>query len=240
MWVLSKLVTALKDRASMPSGRQRIRYLSFEKLQNFPAWDMSSFDQATDISFLTDSLSKLDLAFIDENNVGVDLHADSDWDSGRVRRCNLTPYLRDTWLRPTANHLTSLSISSAEPWGSLLGYFNGKGLAFPQLQSLKLDNYIISHTDQLDWVLRQKSLKTLYLVDTAILSYVCYGGSLAEHAEVLKHDWIELGDDRYYFPGTWEALFNRIHKELACLTYIDFSPDTGGYYGEVGAIGVGR
>lgn len=72
-------------------------------------------------------------------------------------------YLHEHWLAPFSKQLKSLSISFPDCWGPLPGYFDGEGLVFSQLEQLTLGRYCLVHSDSLDWVLAQKSLKSLRL-----------------------------------------------------------------------------
>ncbi|CAI6087618.1 unnamed protein product [Clonostachys chloroleuca] len=229
MWILSKLAAALKERAVTVPNCRPVRSLTIYNLQNFPAWNVGSFDEPTDITFLAQSLRELDLTFVSENYTEIDFYDHGDWDPGKVKRCNFTPYLRHNWLVPTMEYLTSLSISSVERWGTIPSYFDGKGLEFPHLRSLALSNFVVGHHNQFNWVLRQKALQSLYLLDNAILSYIFHDGIIKEQANVLIHDWIMLGDSQYYFPGTWEAVFDRINEELPRLKDFWFCSDAGVY-----------
>ncbi|VUC33086.1 unnamed protein product [Clonostachys rosea] len=227
MWILSRLVTALKERAATAPNCRPIRSLTIHNLQNFPAWNMGGFDEPTDITFLSQSLRELDLSFVSENYAEPYYYEYGDWDLGKVKRCHFTPYLCNSWLIPTMSHLTSLSISSVERWGAIPSYFDGKGLEFPQLKSLTLGNFIIGHHDQFNWVLRQKSLQSLRLLNNTILSYIFHDGIIKDHANIPMHDWVMLGDSQYYFPGTWAAVFDRILEELPHLKIFSFCSGIG-------------
>ncbi|TDZ37365.1 hypothetical protein C8035_v007023 [Colletotrichum spinosum] len=120
----------------------------------------------------------------------------------------------------------SFSDKCFEPWGSLSGHFDGKGLRFPNLKTLNLISFAIFRYDYLDWVLEQTSLETLRLGACCILSHAMVTEEGLAGLKVSTKDWIQLPSGAYgtegpkiayHFPGTWETEFDRIRTTLTNL-----------------------
>lgn len=129
-----------------------------------------------------------------------------------------------------AANLTYLAIKFDQEWGVLPGQFDGRNLSFPKLESLALENYVLGHHDQLDWVLSQKTLKSLSLINPRIVSHIRVMQSDIEEWHLRTDDWKQWppgafgfgsgSDTVFSFLGTWEAVFDSIRSALPNL--VDF------------------
>ncbi|KAF4977329.1 hypothetical protein FZEAL_6152 [Fusarium zealandicum] len=214
---------AIQRRASENPGFSIIRSLTIENLQNIPTPD-----------FTTSELFRTVMKDVQE----LRLHITHEYNEFRpdrdlffVERSQFEPYMEQHWLAPVAGQLTSLSLFFDECWGTLPGYFK-TDLAFPNLKTLNLSNFVISHHDHFDWVLAQKSLTCLRMDQCYILSHLCVRESELLSWKTPNHDWqlqpdgsfgLSHGDRRVHtFSGTWEATLDRIRSELPQLVEFRF------------------
>ncbi|KAF7542457.1 hypothetical protein G7Z17_g11555 [Cylindrodendrum hubeiense] len=218
---LKAVFEAIKDRASRPDT-SKIHSVTIRHLQNAPLPDFTSSELFKSIA---KDIDQLHLQVAEEYN-----EDGPDGDIYCIELVKFEPYMHNHWLSPLADHLTSLSLYFGECWGTMPGTFDGRGLFFPQLKTLSLGSYAISHHDHLDWVLAQSSLKTLRLDRCFILSYISTEADKVEEWNLQTHDWerlpvgafgFELAEDAVYrFMGTWESMFDKIRTGLPNL--IDF------------------
>lgn len=208
-----------KRRAANDADRRvsTIRSLTLKNMQNVPIPDFIASDLYKDVIKDIDELHLLIAHEYREHG--------PDHDLDRIERRTFEPYLQNELLPPLAHQLTSLTLAFRECWGVLPGQFDGKGLVFPNLRTLTLSDYVIGHNDQFDWVLAQKSLKTLRLDRCFIVSYMRILNSQWDEWRVPTHDWHEypegaFGHERcriFGFLGTWETVYDRIREELPSL-----------------------
>ncbi|CAG9986489.1 unnamed protein product [Clonostachys byssicola] len=216
---------AIKTRAEEKPDGSTIHALSLKNLQNYPLPD-----------FTTSELFKVVTKDIDELHLDIKEEHNShgpDWDIYLPELVEFTPYLQEHWLAPLSGQLTTLSLYFTEFWGTMPGTFHGHGLDFPRLQTLNLGQLAISHHDHLDWVLRQKTLKTLRFERCVICSYIRTESDKIVEWGIPTDDWEELprgsfgldmdNDAIYYFPGTWESVFDKIRTNLPQLVDFQFS-----------------
>lgn len=195
--------------------------LAIQNLQNNPLPDFIASDTFQSVA---KNLTDLRLLVAEECN-----ESGPDHDLGCEERRAFEPWLQNALLPVFANQLTTLHLAFNEYWGVTPGYFDGKGLVFPNLKTLTLGQYVIGHHDQFDWVLAQHSLETLRLDQCEIVTYLNFlhksstnEGQLAEW-NVPTHDWIRYPEwsfgfgereTAFMFPGTWEAVFDNIRTQL--------------------------
>lgn len=128
-----------------------------------------------------------------------------------------------------ADNLTHLTLKFDQEWGSLPGQFDGRNLSFPKLETLVLGNYVLGRHDQLDWVLSQKTLKSLTLSDPRIVSHIRVDENDVKVWRLQTDDWkrwpqgafgFTADDIVFSFSGTWQAVFDSIRTGLPNL--VDF------------------
>ncbi|KAF5661641.1 hypothetical protein FCIRC_11761 [Fusarium circinatum] len=122
--------------------------------------------------------------------------------------------------------------------------FKGKGLSFPCLRNLTLEQYIILRQDQFDWILEQRSLINLNLYSCKIVTHCLVQQPDFEDLGVDLNGWKKLPDfpsvDETNYshmslpnleplePGwymndlRWSDLFDRIRQDLPLLENFSF------------------
>ncbi|KAK7409669.1 hypothetical protein QQX98_008184 [Neonectria punicea] len=224
---LEAVFNAIHQRASHEqNGNSTIRSLAIVNLQNLP---IPEFASSSLFKAVTKDIDQLHLLITEEYN-----EAGPDHDIYCVERKQFEPYLQHELLPLLSDQLTSLTLCFQERWGVTPGYFDGKGLFFPNLKNLALGNFIIGHHDQFHWVLAHTSLESLRLNRCFIASHLSIEMALVDEAR--KHDWQRCAvgsygheDDRdavYTFSGTWETVFDDIRTRLPklrvfCCSYDD-------------------
>lgn len=218
---LKAVFEAIKQRASIPES-SKVVSLQIDNLQNVPHKDFTSSELFQSVM---KDITELKLRVAEESN-----QHGPDHDIYCVERVEFEPYLHRAWLLPMADTLTSLTLYFRECWGVMPGFFKGEGLVFPHLQTLGLGYYTIAHHDQLDWVLAQTSLRSLYLDKCSIASHLRVREEDMSKWAVQMYDWEKFpqgafgfdsdGDLSYHFPGTWEMAFDRMRTSLPHL--VDF------------------
>ncbi|KPM39560.1 hypothetical protein AK830_g6996 [Neonectria ditissima] len=223
---LKAVFSAIHQRANQNHTRNiSIRSLTIVNLQNLP---IPKFASSSLFKAVIKDINQLHLLVTEECTEGGPDH-----DVYCIERKQFEPYLQHELLPPLADQLTSLTLCFQECWGVTPGYFDGKGLIFPNLKNLALGNFIIGHHDQFDWILAQGSLKSLCLNRCFIVSHLSLEMRLLE--EVRKHDWQccapgSYGHERdrdavYTFSGTWAAVFDGILTRLPKLKLFSCSYD---------------
>lgn len=225
--ILEMISEALRDRETRP-GRSIIQELVLSNLEDTPL-----------PTYLTHSL----LRNIDRLHMRFVYEVED-------RESNVfSEYLQNTLLPSVAEQLVELTLAG-ELWGAIPVEFNLKGLSFPRLKQLKLDNYTILREDQFDWALKQQSLVDLQLYNTRIATHCALldvdQGDF-EYWGVNLHGWKELANNHevsgpplgfilntpYYGelrPGwymsdlRWSNMFDRIRQHLPLLTNFTFEP----------------
>lgn len=202
--------------------------LVLENLQNLPIPEFTDSDLFRDV---TKHITNLKLSVVQEWQ-----EHGPDRDLWRVERQTFEPHLIQHWLAPMAEQLTDLALQFDEPWGTAPAYSNLEKLTFPNLKTLHLGNFAISHHNHLDWVLAQKSLTTLILDDCSIATHLAFREADLAEWKVHTHDWKRHPENSYgiygedaaifTFDGTWEFILDRIRRELPLLTDFRFdNPD---------------
>lgn len=224
---LRAVLGAIQDQANNGANASVVRSLTIRNLQNMPLPGITS---SLLFKAATKNITDLHLGIVQEyswvHNVEVDIQ--------RVERREFEPYLHAQWLAPLADQLTSLTLYlDPLPWGLMPAYFSGQGLNFPHLRELSLGNFAIGHDDHFDWVLRQKSLRRLWLDRCSVASLIHLNTDLLERWNVRTDDWVKIPADTFGFDqpsdvlyrylGTWETLFDRIRCELPHLIDFKFS-----------------
>ncbi|KAK0652383.1 hypothetical protein B0T16DRAFT_406096 [Cercophora newfieldiana] len=238
MKIIKTVFRAIEARKTRPGMSTTINTLVVEHLQNRP---MPEFVQSDLFRSVAKDITHLRLRIAEEyNEHGPDHDLDCE------ERRTFEPWLRTEFLPIFSSQLTSLHLAFNENWGVCPGYFDGKGLVFPHLKTLTLNEFIIGHHDQFDWVLAQTSLETLRLHRCMIVSHLSIGvgtprwphNSLVNWG-VRTHDWKEHppwafgfheGKRSFTFSGVWETVFEAISSKLPHL--IDFRFDYGNSYSE--------
>lgn len=223
----AKLQNRVKKQKFSP-----VESLTIHNLQNMPLPD---FTYSADFRQVLSSVDRLHLQICEEYN-----EHGPDNDINCEERRTFMPYLVDHWLMPVAAQLRTLTLFFPDCWGPLPGYFDGSSLDFPVLQTLNLGRYCLAHDDSFDWVLRQKSLRTLRMYACAIASYFRLTTEDVSEWEVRTHDWtkvpdgsfgMESGDDEiYHYPGVWSKVLASIPSHLSQLENFRFQWDERGIW----------
>ncbi|CAH0039323.1 unnamed protein product [Clonostachys rhizophaga] len=219
--VFEAVFNAIQTRSHQP-GKTSIRSFVVENMQNAP---IPTFTSSSLFKSVTKDLEELDLHIVQEHNPSRE-----EWDIRESELVTFEPWLQDSLLMPMAN-LTSLSLCIDEFWGTAPGTFNGRGLAFPRLKSLKLKHFNISHYNHFDWILNQTTLESLQLENCTIATILRLNEGL-DLWNLEMHDWEPVPEstfDRdwgeiFFFPGTWEFIFEKIRTSLPNLVDFEFSP----------------
>lgn len=216
--VLQHFFKALSKRREIPEYTP-VRTLSITNLQNYPLPELTTSE---DFKNVIKEVQHLHLYFAIE----VDEHGSK---YGAQELWTAMPWLENHWLAPIAGQLKTLELYFAECWGPLPGWFNTK-LNFPALEKLVVGNYCFAHSDQLDWILNQKSLKTLHFHSCSITSYIRLARSSVVDWGVRTHEWTERDikpfgsherdDICFDYKGTWAEIFDRIQQNLSQI--VDF------------------
>ncbi|RAQ42085.1 hypothetical protein AFGD_000803 [Aspergillus flavus] len=217
--ILESVFKTIQRRSSNKCSASTMRSLTIENLQNAPLPEFTSSELFRSV---TKDLDALHLMVANEYD-----EAGPDWDTYRIERQVFEPYLHHQWLAPLSDHLVCLTLSFQMGWGTIPGYFDGRGLHFPRLKTLNLGNFVIGHHNQFDWVLTQSSLMSLRLDRCSIVSHITTHEDNIEKWHVRTNDWYEyplgsFGIDGPYviygFSGTWEVIFDSIRTGLPQLT----------------------
>ncbi|KAF5564815.1 hypothetical protein FPHYL_4542 [Fusarium phyllophilum] len=171
------------------------------------------------------------------------LHISFTYGDHQREKPEFPPYLANTLLPSVSEHLVELTLAGYF-WGSITVEFNGKGLSFPCLKSLTLEEYIILRQDQYDWVLEQRSLIDLKLYDCKIATHFLVGR--LENWGVNLNGWEKLTENFTDVDGSyhssisstspsgplqlgwytsdlrWSSMFDRIHENLPMLQNFTF------------------
>ncbi|KAK7227462.1 hypothetical protein V2G26_015465 [Clonostachys chloroleuca] len=219
--VFEAVFNAIQARSYQP-GRTSIRSFAVENMQNAP---IPTFTSSSLFKSVTQDLEELDLHIVQEHN-----ESREEWDIREAELVTFEPWLQDSWLMPMAN-LRSLSLCIDDFWGTAPGTFNGRGLAFPNLKSLKLKYFNISHYNHFDWVLSQTTLESLRL-DSCTIATVLRLNEGLDLWNPEMHDWEPIPEgtfgsdwgELFFFPGTWEFIFEKIRTSLPNLVDFKFFP----------------
>ncbi|KAH6628121.1 hypothetical protein F5144DRAFT_297065 [Chaetomium tenue] len=211
---LKTVFGAIQKRRANANRTSTIRSLTLKNLQNVTISDFTSSDLYKDVM---KDLNELHLFVAHEYN-----EHGPDHDLDRIERQTFEPYLQNELLPPLAHQLTSLTLTFRECWGVIPAYFDGKVLVFPNLRTLTLGEFVVGHHDQFDWVLAQKSLRTLRLDRCFVVSYLRVLNEQFNEWGVPTHDWHEYpegsfgfyGSKVFGFSGTWEAVYDGIREGL--------------------------
>ncbi|TDZ20019.1 hypothetical protein Cob_v007108 [Colletotrichum orbiculare MAFF 240422] len=223
--VLSAALRALSQRAD----RQNVTQVRSLAIKNLPNSTMAGIVSSEAWKKVVTELNEFRLLVTTEYN-----EHGPDQDESLIERRTFEPHLQKDIL-PHFTHLTTLTLGFKEPWGSLSGHFDGKGLRFPNIKTLNLISFAIFRYDYLDWVLEQTSLETLRLGACCIISHAMLTEEGLAGLKVSTKDWIQLPSGAYgtegpkiayHFPGTWKTEFDRIRTTLTNLVEFRFSgPD---------------
>ncbi|PNS15945.1 hypothetical protein CAC42_4346 [Sphaceloma murrayae] len=233
--ILTSLFSSIQQHNEV--GNSTIQDLTLRNLQNMSNEAFTSSDAFTDV------MSKLAGLHIQSTYEYNDHGPDQDLDKGE--RQSWHPHLLSTWIRPLAGQLKRLSLYDNTNWGLFPGRFDTEGLDFPQLEELSLGYYTIAHDDQLDWVLRCKTLKALTLHDVMILSHISIATEHLRTWSVSRAGWQQIPSPRFpddplpsvdgtdnaaccfRYKTKWAYFFDRISGELPRLTQLHVGDSTG-------------
>ncbi|QGI83996.1 uncharacterized protein FFB20_07449 [Fusarium fujikuroi] len=222
---LELISEVLRNRESRP-GRSTVRELVLSNLEDTPL--------PTDLTHsLLRNIDQLHMRFVYEVE---------------DRESNVfSKYLQKTLLPSVAERLVELTLAGWL-WGAIPVEFNPKGLSFPRLKRLKLDNFMIIRQDQFDWVLEQRSLVDLQLYNTRIATHcvlLAVDQDDFEYWGVNLHGWKELANNHevngpplgsilntphsgelrpgwYMSDLRWSNMFDRIQQHLPLLRNFTF------------------
>lgn len=217
---LRAVFEAIRQRARETSTYSRVHTISIENLQNVPLPEFTTSTAFKDVMGNIENLHLCVIVELSERGTKRDLQC--------IERIQFEPYLRDHWLAPFANQLSSLSLSFSECWGIAPGYFDGASLDFPRLKRLHLGEFVISHQSHFEWVLRQQLLTHLRLNRCFIASYMRIDQECLQKWNTPIQDWKQLPTgtfgfcvDQDYplfsFSGTRGEVFDHIYLFLTQL-----------------------
>ncbi|KAF4471796.1 F-box domain-containing [Fusarium albosuccineum] len=224
---LRTVFSALQKRAAS-FDNNAIRNLSIDNLQNTPVPELVYSD---DFKKVVSTVKELHLSICTEYN-----EHGPDQDAHKEERRTFEPFLQRDLLPSMASNLTSLTIKFDQEWGSIPGQFDGRGLSFPRLETLVLENFVIGHHDHLDWVLAQKSLKSLSLKNPRIVTHMRLDDTEVEQWRLRTDDWKRWpvgtfgfegrNEAIFTFSGTWESVFDSIRTGLPNLVNFHLSDNS--------------
>lgn len=213
--ILEHFFKALSLRRAKPEYTP-VRTLSITNLQNYPLLELTSSE---DFKSAMKDVEHLHLYFATEGDSQGTKY-------GMKELWTVIPWLENDWLEPVKGQLKTLELYFDECWGPFPGWFNMK-LVFPVLEKLVVGNNCFAHSDQLEWILAQKSLRILHLHSCFVTSYIVLHKTSSEEWGVRKHEWIDTSpkpedapyDDQVCFEyrGTWAAIFDRLRVDLPSL-----------------------
>ncbi|TPX18749.1 uncharacterized protein E0L32_002606 [Thyridium curvatum] len=219
---LKAFFKTLQKRSQAGDDLSAIRTLTISNLQNMPVPHITTSDAFRDSLKGVQSLHLMIAAEVNEHGPDHDIEC--------VERWTYEPHLQHELLPSLTEQLTTLTLCFTEEWGVAPGYFDGRGLNFPQLKSMHLGRFMIGHHDHFDWILNMSSLTSLRLSSCRVVSHLRLCRDLAQKWELKTHDWEQQPrgafgfareDDRVYtFDKTWESLFDGIRLRLTKL--VDF------------------
>ncbi|RBA16032.1 hypothetical protein FPRO05_11882 [Fusarium proliferatum] len=229
--ILEIISEALRDRESRP-GISTVRELVLSNLEDYPL--------STDLTHnVLRNIDRLHMCFTYAHE-----HRESNV---------FSEYVQTIMLPSVAERLVELTLAGWL-WGAIPVEFNLKGLPFPRLKRLKLDNYLILREDQFDWALKQQSLVDLQLYNTRIATHCALldvdQGDF-EYWGVNLHGWKELANNHEVNgppPGSilntphsgelrpgwfmndlrWSNMFDLIRQHLPLLKNFIFEPSDNG------------
>jgi hypothetical protein len=206
---MAKLCAALNDtHHPLP----RLHTLSFVHLED---WDSVTIRRSPNFKSLLNRIPELRL--------GLSGNSESYWMT--LSTTALYSYylkLCETWLEPTREHLTSLTIDSQVSWA----YISHKQLLsdvlpLPKLKRLELGHFKITHVWQLDWILiHHNTLEQLRMHNCHIAYYQSHEGILGADGKIVISDPgtppIYLNDLR------WARVFKMLEDGLPHLVEFRF------------------
>ena len=142
--------------------------------------------------------------------------------------------LPQAWLAPASHDLTSLALGARWLWGYLLKV-DFRGVHFPRLKSLFMEDFVFSHDWQLDWILSHTSLEEMRLIQCWILIHAHWYGQKDD--EGYPAGFLETHTQDYGYSKQWNHYyqhFSSLLGNLRCFTTMrdDGSAqtdDVGGY-----------
>ncbi|KAM0724165.1 hypothetical protein Q7P37_000047 [Cladosporium fusiforme] len=139
--------------------------------------------------------------------------------------------LRKYWLEPLQDQLEHLELTGRSFWG-YVPKCDLRGLHFPKLQSLVLEQMTFTHDWQLEWILSHgKTLTSLTLRDCPIIHATWIGHTLDDEnyptltlGERLKWESESYENCNYWtYEARWHGYFERFKNHLPFLREIELS-----------------
>ena len=128
------------------------------------------------------------------------------------------------WLAPAAPNLTCLALSALELWGYLLKV-DFRGVHFPKLETLVMNNFVFSHDWQLDWILSHNSLQEMRLMQCRILTHAIWFGEKDDEGYPTRFSRSDTLHLRYHhYAKAWHHYYQRF-LSLDNLTYFTTKAD---------------
>lgn len=234
----AKVLVEQEEEEEDGGAGRHVRSLTIINLQNDPDPDIARSESFRGVA---GRLEELHLATCQQS-----IADGPDHDYDQVELLTFPPHLCADWLLPMSSNLRALSLYHSENWGPFPGRYDFSDLSFPNLETLSLGQYTIAHDDQLDWVFRQESLKTLILHNCMIVPRMRIWREDQENWKLSKQGWhalprgVEHGDGstraereaeecEFGYDGRWSRFFDRIGDELPSL--VDFRFDFHGWCG---------
>ncbi|PVH71623.1 hypothetical protein DL98DRAFT_596798 [Cadophora sp. DSE1049] len=123
--------------------------------------------------------------------------------------------LPDTWLQPTQQNLTRLTLHCNVHWG-YIPKCDFLCIHFPSLKKLELGNYSFSHDWQVDWICSRTTLEMVILDDCTIASHTrTFGLVDCEGYWVVPMDEDRsFLSDRQFNPQRWSDIFAEFEARL--------------------------
>ena len=220
--VLTTLIVGLAERGATS------RKLEVLSISNLPCRSQPYLTDHPSFSALLRTLQTLSLRF-DYDSKHDYIHFDREL---RQHREFFTRLPR-AWLAPASHDLTFLALGAAGLWGYLLKV-DFRGVHFPRLKSLLMEDFVFSHDWQLDWILSHTSLQEMRLIQCWILIHAHWYGE--KDNEGYPDGFSSTRTQNYGYDKRWHHYylhFSSLLGNLRCFTTMrdDGSAQTDGVGG---------
>ncbi|CZR67052.1 uncharacterized protein PAC_16951 [Phialocephala subalpina] len=229
--VLKHLVKTLIKHQAQPNHR-RIRKLSLINLQNLnpemthsrTTWEGTTRTKLQQ-GFL-DIMSGLDtfkMRIVNE----VAIENESRYHFALWQPQNFLNGLFANWFRPCFDNLKHLTLLNDMYFGVIPSLKQTSVFVFPHLKSLTLENFVFGADWQLDWILEHKTLKSLHLINCAIIYHTTLIGEdkhegYQAHSENVYQEQHAKGSLTWSYDKRWHDYFPVIRERLPRLKHFQF------------------
>jgi len=219
--ILERVFKALAD-INAREGR-RVRRLSIKSLQNVVQDGLVTWDYFRAVVSQLEELHISVATEWDESGEGYGVYKPEVHD--------FWPAFSEKWLASAAPQLTALTLYCNDFWGTIPKWDLDE-LYFPHLRSLALGRFTISYDWQIDWILKHKTLESLWLEDCPVVP--CYNYLARElHFGTGRLVSLVVGTqrgrpklDRMETSMRWYTIFERLRDGLPNLADFRLIPCT--------------